>query len=120
MGSAGRGGEQQAVELSYFPEVLECEAGSSVGGEGFVFRAANSPKASPGPVHGCALQSGQANREWGAAEGTTGCKERDSLPEQGDRLEGCFLQMEGGMDRWTGTAPSSQSARRVKKILCPY
>lgn len=26
MGSAGQGGEQQALELSYFPEVLVCEA----------------------------------------------------------------------------------------------
>lgn len=26
VGSAGQGGEQQAVELSYFPEVLVCEA----------------------------------------------------------------------------------------------
>lgn len=39
-----------------------------MGGERFVFRAANSPKASRGPEHGFALQAEQANREWEAAE----------------------------------------------------
>lgn len=47
VGSAAQGDEQQALELSYFPEVLVCEADSSVGGEGFVSRAAHSPKANP-------------------------------------------------------------------------
>jgi len=51
------------MELSYFPEVLVCEADSSVGGERFVFRAANSPKGSRGPVHHFALQYRQGNGE---------------------------------------------------------
>lgn len=62
MGSAGQGGEQQALELSYFPRCWYVRQ-HSVGGEGFVFRAANSPKASQGPVHRFAPQSGQGNTE---------------------------------------------------------
>lgn len=49
------------MELSYFPEVLVGEADSSVGGERFVFRAANSPKGSQGPVHRFALRYRQGN-----------------------------------------------------------
>lgn len=106
VGSAGRGGEQQAVELSYFPEVLVCEADSSVGGEGFVFRAANSPKASRGPVHRFALQSGQGNRESEAAEAQQRAWRETACQSKGTDCEWCFLQMEGWMDRWTGTALS--------------
>lgn len=45
-GIIGWGAERQAMELSYFPEVLVCETDSSVGGERFVFRATKSPKGS--------------------------------------------------------------------------
>lgn len=87
------------MELSYFPEVLVCEADSSVGGEGFVFRAANGPKASRGPVHGFALQSGQGNRELGAAEAQQGARRETACQSKGTDLSDASCRWRDG---WTG------------------
>lgn len=62
-GIIGQGDEWQAMGLSYFPEVLVCEAHSSVGGERFVFRAADSPKGSQRPVYRFILQYRQGKGE---------------------------------------------------------
>lgn len=91
------------MELSYFAEVLECEADSSVGGERFVFRAANSPKGSQGPVHRFALQYRQGS---GEREAQLCCRVYEELQSaraggQGQAPQSrlrAILLADGGMD----------------------
>lgn len=99
--------------------MLVCEADSSVGGEGFVFRAANSPKASRGPVHLFALQSGQGNREKGAAEEQQGVWRETACQSKGTDLSDASGRWRDG---WTDGQARHRPVRvpeELKKYCVP-
>lgn len=106
------------MELSYFPEVLVCEADYSVGGERFVFRAANSPKGSRGPCASLcsAVQAGQwGSRGTAALQGlwrVTACKSK--LPEQTACNASCKWR-----DGWTD-GQAQHCPVRVPEVLRKY